>query len=199
MRHINNHLGLGLPDLHALGLGRAMKEAARLVEEQDRLLKRMEELGYERMALEEEVRQGEFQHTEAWGRALRAGEEAPSEENLERAKKRLAAVRKEYVAVEHAARLADTELSSVITEHLAEYDAEVQRQAEKKLAEAERLAQALSEKLAEVDSLVGVHRWLNGPEGLRGYGAGPPATVSIDGLIHERRRDLGLLDVGVVR
>jgi hypothetical protein len=182
-----------LPDLKALGFGRHFKEASKLIDEIHSLSQRASELGNERMRLQEEIGQLEQQRTTAWAAAIRNAEEAPSEEDIERAKKRLKVVLQEAAAVERAAYDADAELSSVIAARREEWDRVLQAQAEKKLEEAQRIAHALSEKLAEVDPLVGVHGWLNGPEHLRGYGPPPPATIPIDGLIHERMRELGLL------
>src|SRR5215210_1356576 len=87
--------GSPLPDLEVHGLGRKMREAKRLIDEQARLRKRANELGHERMRLQEEIKQGEREHTQAWGRALRAGEEVPTDERIEAAKRRLEEVVKE--------------------------------------------------------------------------------------------------------
>ena len=96
----------------------------------------------------------------------------------------------------HAGDLADAELKQTVAEHAAEWDAEVQAKAERILAEAQQMAAALSRKLAETEGLAALHGWLQ--SGGQSYTPPSPATVSIDNLIHERRRELGLLDVGVI-
>ena len=96
----------------------------------------------------------------------------------------------------HAGDLADAELKQTVAENAHEWDREVQAKGEKILAEAQDLADALSRKLAETEGLVGLHSWLT--SGAQFYTPPHPATVSIDNLLHERRRDLGLVDVGVI-
>ncbi len=186
-----------MPNLEAHGLQRKMKAAHSLIAEQDRLRQRADELGNEQQRLEEQIKQGEYDCTAAWGRAIRAGEEPPTDEAIEAAKRRLEEVRRETAAVRHAGDLADAELKQAVAEHAAEWDAEVQAKAEKLLAEAQQIAEALSAKLAETEGLVGLHSWLT--SGAAHYTPASPATVSIDNLIYVRRRDLGLLDVEVVR
>jgi hypothetical protein len=188
--------GMPLPNLEAHGLHRKMKPLAALIAEQDRLRQRSSELGYERQRLEKEIKQREYERTQAWGRAIRSGEEAPTDEGIEAAKKRLEEVRREIGAVRHAGELADAELRETVTEHREEWDREVQAKGEKLLAEAQELAEALSLKLAETEGLAALHGWLQ--SGAQSYTPPTPATVSIDALLHERRRELGLLDVGVV-
>jgi hypothetical protein len=88
------------------------------------------------------------------------------------------------------------ELQATVAEHREEWDAEVQAKGEKILAEAQEIADALSRKLSETEGLVGVHTWLTSSGQF--YTPGQPTAVSIEHLLHERRRELGLLDVGVV-
>jgi hypothetical protein len=83
-----------------------------------------------------------------------------------------------------------------VAEHREEWGAEVQAKGEKILAEAQEIANALTAKLAETEGLVGVHSWLRSSG--QSYTPATPAAVSIDDLLHERRRELGLLDVGVM-
>jgi len=188
--------GLPLPNLEAHGLHKKMKPAARLIEEQDRLRRRAEELGHEQQQLREQIKQGEYEYTQAWGRAMRSGEETPDDEPIKQARVRLEEVRKEIGAVRHAGELADAELNQVVAEHAAEWDAEVQAKAERLLAEAQQMADALTAKLAETEGLVGVHGWLT--RGGQVYSPLTPATVSIDAILHERRRALGLLEMEVL-
>jgi hypothetical protein len=87
--------GSPLPNLEAHGLGRKMKEAKNLIDEQARLRQRVSELGAEQQQLKEEIKRRKHEHTQAWGRAMRAGEEPPSEEDIRRSEKRLEAVTSE--------------------------------------------------------------------------------------------------------
>ena len=96
----------------------------------------------------------------------------------------------------HAGDLADTELRQTVAEHAPEWELEVHARGERKLAEAQQLAEALSAKLAETDNLAALHSWLM--SGGQFYTPPSHAGVSIDNLLHERRRALGLVDVGVV-
>ena len=196
MSTITGVRGRPLPNLDAHGLARKMKAAHRLIEEQAELWRRANELGYERQRLEEEIKRAEHEHTRAWGVAMRAGEEAPSDEGVEAARRRLEEAAKESAAVAHASELADAELKQTVAEHAAEWDALVQERGEKILAEAQQMAAALSAKLAETEGLVGLHTWLE--SGGEHYTPTVAGGVSIDNLIHERMRALGLLDVGVV-
>jgi chromosome segregation ATPase len=175
-----------------------MKPAAKLIAEQAKLRRRASELGVERMALEEEIKKREHEHTRQWGQAIRRdpGEEVPTDKGIEAAKKRLEEIRKEIAAVRHAGDLSEAELKQAVAEHAAEWDAEVQAKGEKILAEAEEIADALSRKLAETDGLVALHGWLQ--SGAQFYTPSTPATISIDNLLDERRRELGLMDVGVI-
>jgi predicted nucleic acid-binding Zn-ribbon protein len=188
--------GSPLPDLEAMGLARKMKPLTSLIREQDRLRRRAEELGGEQERLKAEIKRLEEDRTAEWGRRIRADEEAPSDEPIERAKRRLEDVRRERAAVRHAADLAEAELKQTVAEHAAQWDRLVQERGEKILAEAQEIAEALSRKLAETEGLVGLHSWLT--SGGQNYTAPTPATVSIDALLHERRRELGLLEVGGV-
>jgi hypothetical protein len=165
-----------------------MKPLAALINEQDRLRRRAEELGYEQQRLQEEIKQREHELTAEWGRAIRAGEEAPSDGGIARARASLEEVRKEADAVRHAGELADAELQQTVAEHALEWDHEVQARAEKLLAEAQEIADALSAKLAEIDPLIGVHAWLR--SGGQRYAPPAPATISIEHLLAEKRLEV---------
>ncbi|HEU4848624.1 MAG TPA: hypothetical protein VFT03_10535 [Rubrobacteraceae bacterium] len=188
--------GVPLPNLEAHGLGRKMKEAKQLIDEQARLRQRVSELGAEQQQLREEIKRRKHEHTQEWGRAMRTGEEAPSGEDIRRAEKRLEAVTSEIGAVRHAGDLADAELRQTVAEHREEWDRAVGERAEAILGEAQELATALAAKLSETEGLVGVHSWLRSSG--QSYTPASPAAVSIDHLLHERRRELGLLEAGVV-
>ena len=185
-----------MPNLEAHGLARKMKLAAALIAGQGKLRQRKSELGNEQQRLREEIKQRESEHPREWGRAMRAGAEAPTDEGIERAKRRLEEVGKEIAAVRHAGELSEAELMQTVAEHREEWDGEVQAKGEKILAEAEEIADALTRKLSETEGLVGVHSWLRSSG--QSYTPASPASVSIEHLLHERRRELGLLDVGVV-
>ena len=188
--------GTPLPNLEAHGLARKMKLAAALIAGQGKLRQRKSELGNEQQRLREEIKQRESEHPREWGRAMRAGAEAPTDEGIERAKRRLEEVGKEIAAVRHAGELSEAELMQTVAEHREVWDGEVQAKGEKILAEAEEIADALTRKLSETEGLVGVHSWLRSSG--QSYTPASPASVSIEHLLHERRRELGLLDVGVV-
>jgi seryl-tRNA synthetase len=188
-----------LPDLAAHGLERKLKPLAKLIDEQVRLRQRASELGAEQQQLKEQIKRRKHEHTQAWGRAMRASgaEEPPSDEDIRRAEKRLEAVRSEISAVRHAGELADAELKQTVAEHASEWDALVQERGEAILLEAQQMAEALSTKLARTEALTALHGYL--ASGGQFYTPPTPAAVSIDDLLHERRRELGLLDVEVVR
>jgi hypothetical protein len=188
--------GMRLPNLAAHGFQKKMKPLAALIDEQDRLRRRAQELGHERQELQERIKHLEHERTRQWGAAIRSGEEAPTDEGIETAKRRLEEVTKESAAVRHAGELADAELSQTVAKYVAEYDVLVQERGEKILAEAQEIAHALTAKLAETEGLAALHGWLT--SGGQSYTPPSPATISIDNLLYERRRDLGLLDVGVI-
>jgi hypothetical protein len=188
--------GTPLPNLEAHGLAGKMKLATALIKEQSELRGRKRDLDHEHQRLREEIKQRERQHVLEWGRAMRAGEDAPTDKGIEKARRRLEEVGKEIAAISHAGELSRSELRQVVAEHREEWDAEVQARGERILVEAQEIAEALSRKLSETEGLVGVHTWLRSSG--QSYTPASPAGVSIDTLLHERRRELGLVDVGVV-
>jgi hypothetical protein len=188
--------GSPLPNLEAHGLAKKMKLAAALIAEQAKLRQRKSELGNEQQRLREEIKQRESGHTREWARAMRLGGEAPSEEGIEKARERLQEVKKEIAALRHAGELSEAELMQTVAEHREEWGREVQIKAEKILSEAQEIADALTRKLSETEGLVGVHSWLRSSG--QSYTPASPTAVSIEHLLQERRRELGLLDVGVV-
>jgi hypothetical protein len=92
--------------------------------------------------------------------------------------------------------MVDAEVHQLVAVHREEWDSEVAAKGEKILAEAQQIAEALAAKLSETDALVGVHSWLQSSGQF--YTPSQPSAISIEHLLHERRRELGLLDVGVV-
>ena len=189
--------GSPLPNLEAHGLAKKIKLATALIAEQDKLRRRKSELGQEQQRLGEEIKRREREHTLEWGQAMRAGEDAPADEGIEKAKRRLEEVKRGIAAVAHAGGLSDAELKATVAEHREQWDAEVRAKGERILAEAQEIAAALTRKLSETEGLVGVHTWLESSG--QHYTPPSPASVSIDNLLHERMRELGLLDVGAVR
>jgi hypothetical protein len=188
--------GSPLPNLEAHGLAGKMKLAAALIKEQNQLRQRKSELGHEQQRLREEIKRRKHEHTQEWGRAVRAGEAPPTDKGIERAEKRLEVVTREIGAVRHAGDLSDAELKETVAVHREEWDVEVQDKGERILVEAQEIAESLSRKLSETEGLVGVHTWLTSSG--QSYTPASPTSVSIEQLLHERRRELGLLDVGVV-
>lgn len=184
--------GSPLPALETMGLAKKMKPLAGLIAEQDRLRRRVDELGHEQARLREDIKHLEHERTAAWGRAMRSGEEAPTDEGIEAAKRRLEDVGREISAVRYAGELADAETRQTVAEHAPEWDSEVQARGEKLLLEAQQIAGALSAKLAETEGLAAMHGWLS--SGGMNYTPPSPATISIDAILHERRRALGLLE-----
>jgi hypothetical protein len=102
-------------------------------------------------------------------------------------------VTKETAAVRHAGELADAELRQTVAEYGTEWDREVQAKGEKILEEAQEIAATLSAKLAETEGLAALHGWLKSEA--QSYTPPSPATISVDALLNERRRDLGLLEM----
>jgi hypothetical protein len=132
---------------------------------------------------------------------MRSGGDAPTDKNIEKARRRLEEVDKEIRAVKHAGELSDAELRQLVAEKRYEWDAEVQAKAERILAEAAEIADALTRKLSETEGLAGVRTWLT--SGGQSYQplspvSLSPVSTSIGQLLHERRRELGLLDVEVI-
>jgi hypothetical protein len=185
--------GTPLPNLEAMGLHKKMKPLAALIDEQDQLRRRAKDLGHERQELQERIKQLEHERTRQWGAAIRAGEGAPTDEGIEQAKRRLESVTKETAAVRHAGELADAELRQTVAEYGTEWDREVQAKGEKILEEAQEIAATLSAKLAETEGLAALHGWLKSEA--QSYTPPSPATISVDALLNERRRDLGLLEM----
>jgi hypothetical protein len=188
--------GSPLPNLEAHGFERKMKPLAALIAEQARLRQRANELATERQRLDAEIKQRTHEHTQEWARAMRAHEEPPSDEDVRRAEKRLDFVTKEIGAVRHAGDLAEAELRQTVAEHASEWDELVQAKGSEILDEAQRMAEALGRKLAETEGLVGLHTFLQ--SGGAWYTPVTAGSVSIDNLIHERQRALGLLEAGVI-
>jgi uncharacterized coiled-coil DUF342 family protein len=169
-------------------LQKLLDEGAKLREEAKKASREWQQAGEEIKRLEGELR-------EQRAAALRGGP-APDEGALEKAKNRREALNESVRDYKRAGELVDAEVHQLVGVHREKWDAEVAAKGEKILAEAQDLADALSRKLSETDALVGVHSWLRSSG--QSYTPSQPSAISIEHLLHERRRDLGLLDVGVI-
>jgi chromosome segregation ATPase len=169
-------------------LQKLLDEGAKLREEAKKTSREWQQAGEEIKRLEGELR-------EQRAAALRGGPE-PDEGALEKAKNRREALNEGVQDYKRAGELVDAEVHQLVAVHREEWDAEVAAKGEKILAEAQQIAEALSAKLAETDALVGVHSWLESSG--QSYSPSQPSAISIEHLLHEKRRELGLLDVGVI-
>jgi hypothetical protein len=142
----------------------------------------------------EEIKRLEGELREQGAAALRGGPE-PDEGALEKAKNRRKALNERMRDYRRAGEMVDAEVHHLLAVHREKWNAEVAAKGEKILAEAQQIAEALSAKLSETDALVGVHSWLQSSG--QSYSPSQPSAISIEHLLHERRRELGLLDVGV--
>ena len=189
--------GTPLPDLQAVGLAKKMKAAAALIDEADGLRRRMDEAGQEHQRLLAEIKEIEDGRPAVWAHALRAGEEPPTSDT-EPLKQRAAELEQRMRALLHAGDLSDAELTRTAQENAAEWRSAVQAAGEQKLAEVQELAAALSAKVSEVDPYVGVYGWLDAGARPGAYSLPMASGVSIEALVHERLRGLGLVEMGAV-
>jgi chromosome segregation ATPase len=169
-------------------LQKLLDENARLREEAKKANRQFQEAGEEIKRLEGELR-------EQRAAALRGGPE-PDETKLEKAKSRREALNERIRDYKRAGEMVDAEVLQLVAMHRGAWSAEVAAKGEKILAEAQDLADALSRKLSETDALVGVHSWLQSSG--QYYSPSQPTSITIEHVLHERRRELGLLDVGVI-
>jgi chromosome segregation ATPase len=169
-------------------LQKLLDENARLRDEAKKAARQFQEAGEEIKRLEGELR-------EQRAAALRGGPE-PDEARLEKARSRREALNERIRDYRRAGEMVDAEVHQLVAIHREAWSAEVAAKGEKILAEAQDLADALSRKLSETDALVGVHSWLQSSG--QSYSPSQPSAISIEHLLHERRRELGLLDVGFV-
>ena len=175
--------------------GGAWRELQKLLDEGAKLREEAKKAGQDWREAGEEIKRLEEELREQRAAALRGGP-APDEGALEQAKNRREALNERMRDYKRAGELVDAEVHKLLAVHREEWDAAVAARGEKILAEAQQIAEALSAKLAETDALVGVHSWLESSG--QSYAPATPASISIEDLLHERRRGLGLLDVGVI-
>jgi hypothetical protein len=175
--------------------GGTWRELQRLLDEGEKLRGEAKKAYRERLTADEDIKRLEAEHREQRAAALRGGPE-PDETKLKKAKDRREALEERMRDYRRASEMADAEVRQLVADHREEWDAEVAAKGEKILAEAQQIAEALAAKLSETDALVGVRAWLT--SGGVSYTPATPASISIEDLLHERRRELGLLDVGVI-
>jgi hypothetical protein len=171
--------------------GGAWRELQKLLDEGEKLRSEAKKAYRERLEADEEIKRLEAELREQRAAALRGGPE-PDETKLEKAKSRREALNERIRDYKWAGEMVDAEVHQLVALHREEWDAEVRAMGEQVLAEAREVAEALSRKLSETDALVGVHAWLT--SGGVNYTPATPASISIEDLLHERRRELGLLE-----
>jgi|SRR5215207_5763837 len=172
--------------------GGAWRELQKLLDEGEKLRGEATKAYRELQEADEEIKRLEGELREQRAAALRGGPE-PDEGALEKVKQRRVALNERIRDYGRAGEMVDAELRELVAIHREEWDAEVAAKGEKVLAEARQIAEALAAKLSETDALVGVHAWLT--SGGVSYTPATPATISIEHLLHERRRELGLLEM----
>jgi hypothetical protein len=172
--------------------GGAWRELQKLLDENAKLREEAKKANREWHNAGEEIKRLEGELREQRAAALRGGPE-PDETKLEKAKSRREALNERIRDFRRAGEMVDAEVHQLVAMHRGAWSAEVAAKGEKILAEAQDLADALSRKLSETDALVGVHAWLT--SGGVNYVPATPASISIEDLLHERRRELGLLEV----
>jgi hypothetical protein len=175
--------------------GGAWRELQKLLDEGEKLRGAAKNAYREVQEADAEIKRLGGELREQRAAALRGGPE-PYEGALEKVKQRRQSLNERIRDYGRAGEMVDAEVSQLVAERREEWDAEVAAKGEKVLAEAQQIAEALAAKLSGTDALVGVHAWLTSA-GVS-YTPATPATISIEHLLHERRRELGLLDVRVV-
>jgi Rad3-related DNA helicase len=175
--------------------GGAWRELQRLLDENARLRGEAKKAAQEWQDAGEEIKRREGELREQRAAALRGGPE-PDEAKLEKARSRREALNERIQDYRRAGEMVDAEVQQLAAVHREAFAAEVAARGEKVLAEAQQIAEALSAKLSETDALVGVVSWLESSG--QSYTPSQPSAISIEDLLHERRRELGFLDVGVI-
>jgi hypothetical protein len=175
--------------------GGAWRELQKLLDEGEKLRGEAKNAYREVQEADAEIKRLGGELREQRAAALRGGPE-PYEGALEKVKQRRQSLNERIRDYGRAGEMVDAEVSQLVAIHREEWDAEVAAKGEKVLAEAQQIAEALAAKLSGTDALVGVNAWLTSA-GVS-YTPATPATISIEHLLHERRRELGLLDVRVV-
>jgi chromosome segregation ATPase len=188
--------GTRRPNPRYLGFkGGAWRELQELLDEGARLREEAKKAHQEWQVAGEEITRLEGELREQRAAALRGGPE-PDEGALEKAKNRRDALNERIRDFQRAGEMVDAEVHQLVGVNREAWTAEVAAKGEKILAEAQDLADALSRKLSETDALAGVHSWLESAG--RSYTPSQPTAITIEHLLHERRRELGILDVEVI-
>jgi DNA repair exonuclease SbcCD ATPase subunit len=174
--------------------GGAWRELQKLLDESAKLREEAKNAYRELQEADEEIKRLEGELREQRAAALRGGPEPSEAEGaLEKAKQRRQALNERIRDYGRAGEMVDAEVRQLVAIHREEWDAEVAAKGEKVLAEAQQIAEALAAKLSETDALVGVHAWLT--SGGVSYTPATPGAISIEHLLHDRRRELGLLEM----
>jgi chromosome segregation ATPase len=172
--------------------GGAWRELQKLLDESAKLREEAKKGALDWQETDEEIKRLEGELREQRAAALRGGPE-PDEGVLEKAKNRREALNERIRDYRRAGEMVDAEVQQLVAVHREAWSAEVAAKGEEILAEAHDLADALSRKLSETDALAGVHSWLESSG--QSYTPSQPSAISIEHLLHERRRELGLLEV----
>jgi hypothetical protein len=190
---ISSSRGARQPNPRFFGFkGGAWRELQKLLDEGEKLRGEAKNAYRELQEADKEIKRLEGALREQRAAALRGGPE-PDETKLEKAKSSGEALNESIRDYKRAGELVDAEVSQLVAIHREKWDREVAAKGEKVLAETHQIAEALAAKLSETDALVGVHAWLT--SGGVSYTPATPATISIEDLLHQRRRDLGLLEM----
>lgn len=193
---IANSQGTPQPNPAYFGFKRgAWGDLQRLLDEGAKLRTEAKKGYAEWQASGEDIKRLEAELREQRAAALRGGPE-PDQAALEKVKERREALNDRMQDYRRAGQLIDSDIQQLLFLNRDAWDLEVQAKAEKVLAEAAAISAALAAKLSETDHLVGVHSWLT--SGGVSYTPATPAAISLESVLYERRRDLGLLDAGVL-
>ena len=176
--------------------GPAWRELQKLLDECAKLRTEAKKAALEVQEAGEQIKRLEAELREQRAAALRGGPQ-PDEGALEKLKGRREALSERMRDYRRAGQMADAEIRDLVVVHRDEWEKEVQAKGEKILREAQDLADALSRKLSETDQLVGVVSWLR--RSGESYTPSTPTAITIQDILHGKRRELGLLDVGVIQ
>ncbi len=179
-----------IPNPAAHGLkGKTWAGVQRYAEELDALWQQQKTL--DEVGTKERIRRLEHEMAQARALALRGGPE-PDDRPLEEAKKHLDELRRRREDIHRAVPYAREDLGNALAEIGQDALEEIQAKAQRSLQAAHEAAERLNDALAEADRLVAVYGWVSG--GGRTFTPPTPANVTIDTLLYERQRALGLAE-----
>lgn len=187
---ITNIRGLQQPNPAYFGF--KWRELQKLLGEAAELHDKARQTGREWHEAGEEIKRLEGELPRQRAAALRGGPE-PNEGPLEAMRQHREALSERLQDYRRAGEMVDEDIRRVLALRGEAWDREVQARAERVLAEAQEIAERLSTKLSEADALAGIHNWLT--SGGQVYTPGSPSAVSIEHLLYQRRRELGLTEV----